>query len=97
MLNAEDFKKVVEESGLTLVEIAKLYGVSRQSIHYWRTTGLPRAGSPTDRMAETVTKAILNAVARKILPLASMSKEARTAKVASMARTLQNLKPAPVK
>ena len=91
------FQRVVKESGLTLVDIAKLYGVSRQTVHYWNKVGPPREGGHTARMAEVVTAALLNAVDRKILPLGAMAKEARHNRIASMAKTLQNLKPAPVK
>lgn len=91
------FQRVVEQSGLTFVELAPMYGVSRQTLHYWRTVAPPRAGGHTARMAEAVTAALLNAVNRGILPLGGMSKEARRARVARMAATLQNLRPAPAK
>ncbi len=89
------FQQVVEKSGLTFVELAPMYGVSRQTLHYWRTVGPPRGH--TARMEAAVTAAILNAVARGILPLGGMSKEARRQRVAKMAATLQNLKPAPAR
>lgn len=97
MLEQANFDRVRTTSGLTKVDLAALYGVSRQTIHYWITKGLPREGSFTDRMAEAITQAILNAVAKGILPLPAMDKTARAARIASMAKTLQNLKPAPAR
>jgi mono/diheme cytochrome c family protein len=97
MLDPQNFARVVEKSGLTKVELAALYGVTRQTIHYWITVGPPREGGYTDRMAETITEAILNAIAKGILPLTAISKQARTDRVLKMAKTLQSLKPAPVK
>ena len=91
------FQRVLATAGLTKVELAQLYGVSRQTIHYWNKVGPPREGGYTARMAEVVTAALLNAVDRRILPLGAMAKEARRNRIASMAKTLQNLKPAPVK
>ena len=91
------FQRVLATAGLTKVELAQLYGVSRQTVHYWNKVGPPREGGHTARMAEVVTAALLNAVDRKILPLGAMAKEARRSRIASMSKTLQNLKPAPVK
>lgn len=91
------FKRILGESGLTKVELAELYGVSRQTIHYWTRVGPPREGSYTARMAETITAALLNAMQSKLLPLGAMAKDARRVRVTRMAKTLQNLKPAPVK
>ena len=89
-------QRLLERSGLTKVELAELYGVSRQTIHYWVAVAPPRAGSYTARMAETITAALENAIARKLLPLGAMDKFARRARIVKMARTLQGLKPAPI-
>ena len=62
------FQRVLATAGLTKVELAQLYGVSRQTVHYWNKVGPPREGGHTARMAEVVTAALLNAVDRKILP-----------------------------
>ena len=91
------FARVLGESGLTKVELARLYSVSRQTIHYWAKVGPPREGTHTARMAESITKALLIAVDRRILPLSAMAVEARRSRIAKMAVTLGNLKPAPIK
>ena len=93
----DGFQQVVERSGLTRMELAKLYGVSRQTIHYWRVVGPPRENGYTARMARTITQALLTAISRRLLPLASLDKKQRKEKIAGMARTLQALKPAPIK
>ena len=92
-----DLKCVVTASGLTKIELAALYGVSRQTIHYWVSTAPPRAGSLLARQAETITRALLNAIERGILPLTASTHEIRQRKVGIMARQLQSLKLAPGK
>ncbi len=93
------FQRVLETARFTKMELAVLYGVSRQTIHTWspkgrKPGGEPRAGSYTARMAMVITTALLGAVDKGLLPLGAMSREARAARVKSMAKTLQNLKPA---
>ena len=94
---SKDFEQVLDRTGLTRGELAKLYGVSRQAIYYWKDTALKRTNTYTARMAETITRALLVAIARGILPLPVMDRGQRRKKIVSMARTLQALKPAPVK
>ena len=89
--------RLAADSGLTRIELAALYGVSRQTIHTWLTGPPPRAGSFTARMAEVITKGLVAALDRRILPLGSMSREARGLRIAKMAVTLQSLKLAPIK
>ena len=89
------FKRVVRESGLTKIELATLYGVSRQTIHSWITDGPAREGSLLARMAETITATLDRAIDMKALPLGPMDKEKRRAHIDAMLRKLQNLKPAP--
>lgn len=89
------FHQVLSRSGLTRIELAQLYDVSRQTIHYWRVTGPPREGSLTARMVAVITKALLEAMRKGLLPMPALDKRARKARVASMAAKLQSLKPAP--
>ena len=96
MLAESDFRRVLAESQLTKSELALLYGVTRQALHYWAKTSLPTGHGIIARMVEVVTRALCNAIDRGILPLAAMSRPERRAKIAHMAKTLQNLKPAPV-
>jgi len=97
MITGTGFALVVTSAGFSRTELAELYGVSRQTIHYWINVAPPREGSYTARMAEVITAALLNSVQRKILPFAAVSWEIRAARIARMARTLQSLKPAPAK
>lgn len=96
-MDAATLKKVLSESKLTQVELATLYGVSRQTIHTWLTASLPREGSYTARMAKVITTALLNALEKKILPFAAVKKEVRADRISRMAKMLQSLKPAPAK
>lgn len=91
-----DIARVVSDSGLSRVELAKLYGVSRQTLYYWLTVSPPREGSLLARMVVVITAALLTAIDKKVLPLSDTSSEVRARRVAAMARTLQALKPAPV-
>lgn len=92
-----NFQQVLKTAGFTKVELAVLYGVSRQTIHTWASGGDPRPGSYTARMAEVITRALALALAKQILPLGAMDKAARAARIVKMSATLQRLKPAPLK
>lgn len=91
------FKRVIAESGLTKIELARLYGISRQTIHFWSKRG--RAAEPADgytgRMAAVITAALVVALDRRLLPLGAMSVESRRERITRMAERLQNTKPAP--
>ncbi|MDP2650387.1 MAG: hypothetical protein Q8P16_02370 [bacterium] len=91
------FQRVIRESGLTKGEIASLYGVSRQTIYAWDEGKHVRKPSYTVRIAETITAVLVSAIDRHILPLKPMSREARAAGIARLAKTLQYLKPTPIK
>lgn len=91
------FARVLRKAGLTKVELATLYGVSRQTIYEWAAGETPRAGGYTARMAESITEALVAALSSGKLPFAAMDKGRRRLVIASLARSLQNLKPAPVK
>jgi len=90
-----NFKRVLNNAGLTKIELAALYGVSRQTVHTWAAGGLPRAGSYTERMATVITRALNAALDKRMLPFGPMDRTVRVARIAKMAITLQNLKPAP--
>ena len=92
-----DFARVLAETGLSKVDLAGLYGVSRQTIHGWAFIGPPRAGSALALHAEAVTQALLTAVERGLLPLEAMGKAVRRERLRMMAARLQGLKPAPSK
>lgn len=90
------FKRVLAGSGLNKMELAELYGVSRQTIHTWARGDSPREGTYTERMQIVITAALVNAMARGILPLGAMDREARKERVRRMAVRCQSLKPAPI-
>ena len=91
------FSLVLANSGLSKGELASLYGVSRQTIYCWKDGVLPRANTTLARQAEVITAALVNSIGLKILPLGAMASGARKARIASMAKTLQSLKLAPIK
>lgn len=91
------FARVLEDSGLTKIELALIYGVSRQTIHGWAFIGPPRAGSLLARQAEVITEALSHAINKQLLPFEAMDKDARRARTEKMAAKVQGLKPAPVR
>ena len=91
-----NFARVLAESGLTKIELGQLYGVSRQTIHAWADGRPPRDRSLLARQAQVITVALLSAIDRRLLPFGAMNKDARRARIASMATKVQGLKPAPL-
>ena len=91
------FQRVLDAAGLTKIELAALYGVSRQTVHTWASGGEPRPGSYTARMATVITRALEGALDRRMLPFGPMEREARAARIKKMSATLQSLKPAPIR
>jgi hypothetical protein len=90
-----NFARVLAESGLSKIELAALYGISRQSIHGW-AIGRPPRGLLA-RQAETITQALLALLDKRVLPMEAMDKGARRARIEKMAAKLQGLKPAPIR
>lgn len=91
------FPRVLAGSGLSKGELASLYGVSRQTIYCWKDGVSPRVNTTLARQAEVITAALVTAIERRVLPLGAMDTAARKARIASMAKTLQSLKLAPIK
>lgn len=94
-MNPYTFKRVLDESGFNKSELAVLYGVSRQTIHTWAGGGAPRPDSYTARMAASITKALCIAINKRLLPFGAMDRERRLARIKRMAKSLQELTPAP--
>ena len=89
------FKRILAESGLSKIELGILYGVSKQTIHFWINRG--HTATPEDsyvgRMAASITGALTIALDKKALPLRAMDREARRARIKKMAAQLQGMKP----
>jgi hypothetical protein len=92
-----NFARVLDESGLTKIELARLYAVSRQTIHGWAFIAPPRANTLLARQAEVITAALNATIDKRLLPLPPMDKADRLARIEKMAEKLQGLKPAPVR
>jgi hypothetical protein len=89
------FARVLDASGLTKIELAALYGVSRQTIHSWSFIAPPRENSLLARQAEVITQALVKLIDMRQLPWAAMDREVRRSRITKMAERLQSLKPAP--
>lgn len=96
-MSTNGFALVVTGAGLSAIELAQLYGVSRQTIYAWMKGTPPREGSLLARLAEAITAALLRSIERKVLPFAAVSREIRAARIVRMAKVLQSLKPAPAR
>lgn len=96
MFNLPQFKQVVSTAGLSKAEIAQVYGVSRQTVYGWLDGPPPKRGSYTERMAVVITRALLAAVQRGVLPMPPLDRDERRRRMAKMATTLRNLKPEPI-
>jgi hypothetical protein len=92
-----NFARVLTESGLTKIDLAAIYGVSRQTVHAWSFTAPPRANSLLARQAEVITQALILAIDRGVLPLEATDRATRQEHIAKMAEKLQGLKLAPTK
>lgn len=97
MFDPVEFKRVVATAGLTKTELARVYGVSRQTIYGWLDGAPPRGEGYTARMAVAITHGILSAVQRKVLPMRAVNAAERKRRVDKMATMLQSLKPAAVR
>lgn len=91
------FRTLVADTGLTKVELMKLYQVSRQTIYYWIKHDLPQTGAVSARRALAVSRALTAFVQRGGLPLAPMGKGDRQKRIAALASALENIKPAALK
>ena len=91
------FHHVLTYSGLTKAELATLYSVSRQTIYHWAKGSKPWDGTPSSKLAETITTVLCNAIELRILPLRQVGQELRKERIAKMRDTLHSLKSAPIK
>lgn len=90
MFDTTKFRRVMLESGLTKIELAGLYGVSRQTLYTWRTEG-PKQPTLALR-AEKYTDGLLAAMERGLLPFAASTTAAqRASMLAKMAVQLHKL------
>lgn len=96
------FPRVLAESGLTKIEIASLYGTSRQTVHAWAAGRVPHEKVEHSRSVAIyplrrftlITQALLTAIDRRVLPMEAMDRAARKERIAKLAARLQGLKPA---
>jgi len=72
-------------SGLTSVELAAIYCVTRMTIFNWSTPGRRKPRGLLGPRAEQVTTGLLTALQRGLLPLSKdLSKEQRSTRVKKM-------------
>jgi hypothetical protein len=88
--DCKKFKRVMDSSGLTKAELAKLFGVSRQALYLWCDRA-PGQKTLAER-AEKYTDGIIAAMSRGLLPFAAtVSPERRTEFLLTMAKRLHTL------
>lgn len=99
------FPRVINESGLTKIELAALFGVSRQTIFAWEQGKTPKPKLPHSRGSafypvgrfESITQALVKLIDLRQLPWAAMDKTVRASRITKMADKLAGLKPAPAR
>lgn len=91
---SESLRQVRERSGLSREELAQIYGVTRQTMHYWRVRGAPKYDTHAGRRIELVSAALIKAIGQGLLPLPpTLAKPQRKARIAAMAKRCQGLTP----
>lgn len=91
MFDHTKFRRVFEASGLRKAELAKLYGVSRQTIYDWYTGASAPAQKALVEREVLYTKGLLAAVDRGVLPLKEKDVKIRSHRILAMARSLHAL------
>lgn len=90
MFDCKNFRKVMDESGLTKSELAGLFGASRQTMYAWRDHA-PQQRTLAER-AEKYTNGLLAAIQRNLLPLpATLTPAQRKHLLLKMAQQLHKL------
>ena len=100
-----NFTRVVTKSGLTKLELAALYGTSRQTIYVWASGRQPHEKDPKSRGAviyppwrfAAITQALVKLIDLRQLPWGALDKAVRRSRITKMSEKLQGLKPAPVR
>lgn len=95
MLSPEGFRAVVTQSGLSKYELAKLYGVARQTIYDWAAGSMPKTGSLLARMADAVTVSLRASITKGVLPMAPVDRAIRQRRIDAMRKTLEKLPATP--
>ncbi len=91
-MDREQFRKAVAESRLPKAALARLYNVTRPTIYSWLDDGEPKNASLVAH-ADRVTKALLMAVSRRILPFPeSVGPKSRAQHIERMHQALTHAK-----
>lgn len=81
--------KLLQDSGITVEEAAKIFKVSRPTIYAWKD-GHPPNQELLLRNTERLIKIIERAVAAKALPILNADKSLRVAKITEVLRKFLN-------
>lgn len=84
------FKRVFEESGFTKSELAKLFGVSRQTIYSWYDNIAPKQAGLTTKV-NIYSTAIVATIDKGVLPLRVVDKNIREKYLQKIATKLHEL------
>jgi len=80
------FEIVAKSSGLTMEELAFVYGYSRQTLYNWLKGKTPRGAHSA--AVETYTRLLQKAIESGVLPLKDNNPSAREHKVVAIKRNL---------
>lgn len=87
-LQPAKYASVTARAGLGVIELAAVFGVSRQTVHRWNSGRFPNA--PVSIVAmNRVLAALARAIEHKLLPFpADLSKEKRSQRIQAMRASL---------
>lgn len=83
----EDFKTVCIQSGLTMDELATIYGYTRQTIYNWRQ-GHPPVRQRALQTAAVYNSGLLAAISKGVLPLRAPSTGDRQRRIETIKQKL---------
>jgi uncharacterized protein YjcR len=90
MFDRKNFTRVFDDSGMTKAELAKLYGVSRQTIYAWKDGHSTPVQKTVAEREQLYTRGLLAAMNKGLLPLPKQPAQ-RKERLLKMAQALHDL------
>lgn len=92
MFDKTKLEKIVRDSGLTKLEIARLFGISRQTLYTWLEGKSMPKQDYMKRLVGRGCESILNAMKMRVLPMSvGLTKLQRRHNIGVMAQKIQSI------